>query len=379
MKKATLAFLIVVAIGILDRLFSSVSTADSTVRRLGLHQDKEQAYWLYFFIAHIYDNILNPWHWTEAMRDQALVHADLCSECTVIDVGAGTGFTSIGVMRKGVSQLTMVDQSHAQLSKAAKKPELAGVTKLIGDAENLTHVVEYQGTAVVHVKSAQYDRYTSAGSIEYWPHPDLGIKEAFRVVKPGGRATIIGPVHPEHWISKIFADLWYLFPTSTEYKNWFQQAGFVDVRVEQITPDWYTLADRDHGLIMGFVVTGVRPINSSNPDPQPAPAPVAASNNVVRALLFLPRFVLGNIGGGYYAVLPVFIYAKNAFFCGSSLLCLLCLATFLLITLLPSLFLSVLPLSFTPYGNDKRLFNGIADFYNKSSGIWEQVTPHTAF
>ena len=44
--------------------WSTQSAADKTVRRLGLHQDKSQAYWLYFFIGHIYDQYLNPWHWT---------------------------------------------------------------------------------------------------------------------------------------------------------------------------------------------------------------------------------------------------------------------------------------------------------------------------
>jgi hypothetical protein len=32
------------------------------------------------------------------MRDQALVHADLQPTHTAIDIGAGTGFTSLGVI-----------------------------------------------------------------------------------------------------------------------------------------------------------------------------------------------------------------------------------------------------------------------------------------
>lgn len=95
------------------------------------------------------------------------------------------------------------------------------------------------------------DRYVSAGSIEYWPEPQRGICEAYRVIKEGGRATIIGmilgeerrvgahmrahththtikmmafsfylsqagPVHPTNPISAFFADLWMLFPTEKE-------------------------------------------------------------------------------------------------------------------------------------------------------------------
>ena len=57
MSKVRLALLCLLVVGVLDHLFATQSSADSTVRRLGLHQDKSQAYWLYFFIAHIYDGI----------------------------------------------------------------------------------------------------------------------------------------------------------------------------------------------------------------------------------------------------------------------------------------------------------------------------------
>ncbi len=52
-----------------------------------------------------------------------------------------------------------------------------------------------------------FDRYVSAGSIEYWPEPQRGIKEAYRVIKEGGTACVIGPVHPTFWLSRFFADV----------------------------------------------------------------------------------------------------------------------------------------------------------------------------
>ena len=62
-----------------------------------------------------------------------------------------------------------------------------------------------------------FDRYVSAGSIEYWPEPQRGIREAYRVLKKGGTACLIGPVHPTFWLSRLFADVWMLFPTEAEY------------------------------------------------------------------------------------------------------------------------------------------------------------------
>ena len=70
---------------------------------------------------------------------------------------------------------------------------------------------------------------------------------------------------------------------------------------------------------MGFVVTGTRPIEAADPPPAgqpPAEAPPTvnrpglAIHRAVRALLWLPRFILGNLGGTYYAALPMFVYFK---------------------------------------------------------------------
>ena len=52
---------------------------------------------------------------------------------------------------------------------------------------------------------------------EYWPEPQRGICEAYRVIKPGGVACMIGPVHPTYPLSRTMADLWMLFPTEEEY------------------------------------------------------------------------------------------------------------------------------------------------------------------
>jgi len=101
-------------------------------------------------------------------------------------------------------------------------------------------------------------------SIEYWPDPQRGIKEAYRVLKEGGKACLIGPVHPTFWLSSFFADVWMLFPTEEEYIEWFQKAGFTDVELNRIGPKWYR-GVRRHGLIMGCVVTGIKPASGDSP------------------------------------------------------------------------------------------------------------------
>lgn len=101
-------------------------------------------------------------------------------------------------------------------------------------------------------------------SIEYWPDPQRGIKEAYRVLKLGGKACLIGPVYPTYWLSRFFADAWMLFPKEEEYIEWFEKAGFDDVQLKRIGPKWYR-GVRRHGLIMGCSVTGVKKASGDSP------------------------------------------------------------------------------------------------------------------
>jgi ubiquinone/menaquinone biosynthesis C-methylase UbiE len=78
------------------------------------------------------------------------------------------------------------------MAKAKAKPDLQGVAFVEGDAEDLP------------LPTDAFDRYTSAGSIEYWPEPQRGVCEAYRVLRPGGWACLIGPVEPTSPVSKFF-------------------------------------------------------------------------------------------------------------------------------------------------------------------------------
>ena len=238
------------------------------------------------------------------MRTAALAPADLKPFHKVVDVGGGTGFCTQGVVAAGVParNITLLDQSPHQLAKARAKPDLAGVTILEGDAEDLPFPTD------------SFDRYTSAGSIEYWPEPQRGIAEAYRVLKPGGLACVIGPVRPTHPFSRAMADAWMLFPEEREYLDWFEKAGFSDVRLTRIGPSWYR-GVRRHGLIMGCSVTGVAKSGPSpvvlGPKKEVSPATAKGKGGLVGALSTAARVVLGSTAGFYYFVLPVYMFLKN--------------------------------------------------------------------
>ena len=79
-------------------------------------------------------------------------------------VGGGTGFCTQGIVEHvDPTCVTLLDQGDHQMEKAMRKKDLKGVTLVQGDAEDLPFYDD------------SYDRYVSAGSIEYWPEPQRGV------------------------------------------------------------------------------------------------------------------------------------------------------------------------------------------------------------
>jgi MPBQ/MSBQ methyltransferase len=255
-----------------------------------LIQHKKEAYWFYRFLSTGYDRWVNPLFWTPAMRAEALRAARLDERrLEVLDAGAGTGFTTEGIVEAvDPDCVTMLDQSPHQLERAGRKAGLAGVRKLLGDAETLPFETD------------RFDRYVSAGSIEYWPAPERGIAEAYRVLKPGGVAVVIGPVPPGDRVLRRLAELWMLFPTESQYRDWFARAGFDEVEVAAVAPDWY----RDPRSKYAVAVSGRKPAAG------PSPLALAGATEDVgepmgwrRRLVFAGRFVLGSLAG--FVFVPV--------------------------------------------------------------------------
>jgi MPBQ/MSBQ methyltransferase len=213
-----------------------------------LIQHKREAYWFYRFLSPLYDRWVNPLFWTPGMRDRALELARFDRrDLETVDVGAGTGFSSEGVVRHvDPAKLTLLDQSPHQLSRARAKPALQGATVVQGDAEALPFETD------------RFDRYVSCGSIEYWPDPAAAFAEAYRVLKPGGRMLMVGPLPPERRLARLVADAWMLFPPEADYRRWMTEAGFTDVEAAYVAPDWTRQR-------YGIAIAGVKPAAGASP------------------------------------------------------------------------------------------------------------------
>lgn len=74
---------------------SSTTTQQSTAGKLRFIQHKEEAFWFYRFLSIVYDKVVNPGHWTEDMREDALSVAKLDSPSLKVRVAPGAVKTCV--------------------------------------------------------------------------------------------------------------------------------------------------------------------------------------------------------------------------------------------------------------------------------------------
>jgi MPBQ/MSBQ methyltransferase len=257
---------------------------------LRLIQHKKEALWFYRFVSPLYDRWVNPLFWTPPLRSEALSLARLDDpQLRTLDVGAGTGFSTAGIVeRVNPGAVTMLDQSPDQLGRAAKKPQLAACSKLLGDAEQLPFA------------DNSFDRYVSCGSIEYWPDPARAIAEAHRVVRPGGTVLVVGPLPPTDRLARLIADAWMLFPAEAQYREWFEAAGFEEITARRLGAPWSgDSARRTYAMAISGIATEQGP-----PVTAPAPSERVEEPWTVRRLL---RFAGGALAGAAFIPIGLFL------------------------------------------------------------------------
>ena len=253
-------------------------------------QHKKEAYWFYRALSPLYDRWVNPLFWTAEMRSAALELARLDdARLRTLDAGAGTGFSTEGIVEQvEASCVTLLDQSPDQLRRASRKPSLAACRRVLGDAERLPFDAD------------TFDRYVSCGSVEYWPDAPRAIAEAYRVVRPGGIAVVVGPLPPANRLARLLADVWMLFPTEAEYREWFERAGFESLEIAKLAAPWQPDGERRYGLAIG----GTKPSAAAAPALAAPPSERRDERLTLRrGARLAARLALGSLAGA--AFIPV--------------------------------------------------------------------------
>lgn len=192
---------------------------------MGILEDKHRARLFYKYLSRVYDEV-NPFVWTEEMRDTAMAMIDIEPDDRVLDVGCGTGFATEALIEHS-NHVYGLDQSSHQMERAWNKlGKHDPVSFHFGDAERLPFA------------SNSFDVVWSSGSIEYWPHPVLALREFNRVLRPGGTALVVGPNNPKSTIMETLADAIMLFYGPAEADRMFREAGFDNIDHTLMGPEY---------------------------------------------------------------------------------------------------------------------------------------------
>lgn len=192
----------------------------------------------------------------------ALEQMQLAPTDNILDVGCGAGWLSRR-LAKLVPQGRVVGMDvSVEMIRHARRASV--------DLENLMFV-----TGEVEEIPWESNFFTRAISVEssyYWPDPPAGVREMFRVLKPGGSAWILINYYRDNPHSHQWGDLLAVktqLLSAEEWSEFFRAAGFEKVLHERIpdpspTPETYTGRwFRDPAQLRAFKAEGALLVHGS--------------------------------------------------------------------------------------------------------------------
>lgn len=183
---------------------------------------------------------------SEAVREKALAIAGVRSGRLAADIGAGTGFITEGLIKKGLNVIA-VDRSEEMLAEMRRKfADPDGIEYHVGEAEDLPIPNE----TVDYVFANMYLHHVES--------PMEAIREMVRILKPGGMLVVTDlDEHNFDFLRKEHHDRWMGFKRE-EIRRWLEEAGCKEVTVDCIGEDCCAQSDcgNDYVKVSIFVAKG---------------------------------------------------------------------------------------------------------------------------
>jgi len=157
---------------------------------------------------------------SERVREKAYTVAGLKEGQLAVDVGAGTGLLTEGLLQRGLSVIA-VDLSEAMLAELKQKlADPDGLDCRVGKAEHLP------------VDENAADHVFGNMVLHHVGEPSTAIQEMVRALKPGGKLVLTGMgEHPFEFLRTEQHDRWLGFRRD-DVRRWFLAAGLLQVTVD---------------------------------------------------------------------------------------------------------------------------------------------------
>ncbi|MDX2268547.1 MAG: metalloregulator ArsR/SmtB family transcription factor [Bryobacter sp.] len=143
---------------------------------------------------------------------------------TIADIGAGEGTLAL-LLSKRAAKVYAIDNSEKMVAYGREVAQRAGALNLeylLGDLEQNP------------LPAASVDLAVFSQSLHHALHPQQALREAHRILRPGGRLVILDlHRHSFEQARELYADLWLGFGQA-ELLRFAQEAGFTSVEVSLV-------------------------------------------------------------------------------------------------------------------------------------------------
>jgi ubiquinone/menaquinone biosynthesis C-methylase UbiE len=159
---------------------------------------------------------------SDEVRETALKIAEVEAGKTAADIGAGTGFLTEALLKRGL-KVVAIDHSSEMLQQVVRK---------FADAERLE--VRLGGSAQLPLPEKSVDYAFANMYLHHVESPAEAIREMTRILKPGGVMVITDlRAHNFEFLKTEQHDRWLGFEFD-DIRRWFVEAGLRDVSVSEI-------------------------------------------------------------------------------------------------------------------------------------------------